>query len=140
MVKRIDTTMCHCLKICRSAENVAGFYDGKLQPSGVTAKQYFLLSQIADDGGCSVRQLATHTELDRSTLARTLKPLLKAGLVQDRKERGKRDSKLFLTERGEQAHKDATELWRQAQSDFEQKLGMEQVEALERALGTLQDL
>ena len=114
--------------------------NGKLQPSGVTAKQYFLLSQIADDGGCSVRQLSDHTKLDRSTLARTLKPLLKAGLPQDRKERGKRDSKLFLTERGERAHKDATELWRQAQSEFEQKPGMEQVEALERALETLQNL
>lgn len=140
MGKRIDNTTCHCLKMRRSAENVIGFYDRKLQPSGITVRQFSLLAAIGGSEGCSVRMLAELTDLDRSTLARSLKPLMNAGLIRDAKENGARDSRLFLTESGKKTCAAAAALWQQAQEEFEQKLGTERLEALERVLLELQDL
>lgn len=140
MGKRIDNTICHCLKMRRSAENVIGFYDSKLEPAGITVRQYSLLKNILEHEGCSVRMLADLTCLDRSTLARSLKPLIKGGLVGDAKEIGKRDSKLFLTEHGTRICALGASLWQEAQAEFEEKLGMEQVDALEKLLLALQEL
>ena len=140
MGKRIDNTTCHCLKMRRSAGNVISFYDQILKPSGVTVRQYSLLYSISEHDGCSVRELSEYTELDRSTLARSLKPLIKADLIADAKDAGARDSKLSLTEQGQWVCGVATKLWETAQKKFEEKLGAERVKVLEDALEMLQTL
>lgn len=140
MSKRIDNTKCHCLKIRRSAENVIHFYDAILASSGVTVRQYSLLNAISEHSGCSVRVLAEITLLDRSTLARSLKPLIQSKYIKDNKKVGARDSVLVLTENGKSVCKEAASLWKIAQKKFEAKLGREQLNALETALTLLQDL
>lgn len=140
MGKPIDNTTCHCLKMRRSAGNVVAFYDRMLEPAGITVRQYSLLYEIWRHKECSVSILAKATELDRSTLTRSLKPLLKRGLVTDLKEPGARNSKLVLTEEGKQVSKQAAVLWMKAQAAFEEKLGADGVKALEDALLVLQDL
>ena len=124
----------------RSAENVIHFYDKILAPSGVTARQYSLLRAISEHSGCSVRVLAEAALLDRSTLARSLKPLLRAGYLVDHKAAGARDCVLELSERGTSVCRDAAGLWELAQRQFEEKLGTEQLTAFEHALTLLQDL
>lgn len=140
MGKTITNTECHCLKIRRSAGNVIDFYDRKLKPSGITVRQYSLLHQIGEHPGCSVRELSEATELDRSTLARSLKSLFAIGYIVDRKEAGRRDSRLFLTESGEQTCENAGKLWQEAQREYEEKVGPETVRELENALLKLQTL
>lgn len=140
MGKRIDNTVCHCLKMRRSAENVIHFYDSILSSTGLTVRQYSLLNQISLHKGCSVKELSEFTELDRSTLARSLKPLISEGLIEDTKELGARNSKLELTESGAIVCGQARELWLTAQKQFEEKLGCETVNSLEEILEKLQEL
>lgn len=140
MSKRIDNTTCHCLKMRRSAENIIRFYDGILAPCGVTVRQYSLLNAISENNGCNVRILSEATLLDRSTLARSLKPLIHSGYIVDNKEVGARDSVLELTEKGNLVRKEATDLWKIAQSRFEAKFSKEQLTAFEDTLTLLQDL
>ena len=140
MGKRIDNTVCHCLEMRRSAENVISFYDRILAPSGVTVRQYSLLGAVGQLDGCSVRELSDATMLDRSTLARSLKPLLGAGMIINTKEQGTRNSVLKLTEKGRSICAEAKELWTKAQSAFEEKIGTEQVQELEKILCTIQKL
>lgn len=140
MGKRIDNTTCHCLKMRRSAWNVISFYDRMLAPSGITVRQYSLLHSIGEHEGCNMRELGDWTELERSTLARSLKPLLKAELICDKKEAGMRDSHLFLTEKGRKICDFAGDLWNEAQKQFEDIVGKERVTQLEKTLEILQTL
>ena len=140
MGKRIDNTICHCLKMRRSAENVIHCYDSVLAPSGVTVRQYSLLYQVLKHEGCNVSELAELAELDRSTLARSLRPLLNAGLIVNSKEPGARDSRLVLSEKGRQVCREAENLWNEAQRMYEERVGMGQVEILENILEALQAL
>ena len=78
--------------------------------------------------------------LDRSTLARSLKPLIQSGYIIDNKAEGARDSVLELSEKGVSVCNEAAGLWEIAQCKFEEKLGEEQLTALENALTLLQDL
>lgn len=140
MGKCIDNTICHCMKMRRSAENVINFYDAVLATSGLTSRQYSLLFAINKLGTCNVRALAEYTLLDRSTLARSLKPLLQAGYITDKKNAGARDSALVLTQKGEQTYTRATALWHTAQGKIENKVGKENLAELERLLLLFQDL
>ena len=140
MAKSIESTACHCLKLRRGASNVVAYYDTALSSSGVTAQQYALLYQLSLQEGCNVRTLAEACELDRSTLARSLKPLLNRGLIEDRKKENSRDSSMWLTESGSRVCQQAAELWAQAQARFEELLGSERVQLLEETLVLLQQL
>lgn len=140
MGKKIDDTVCHCLKMRRSAENVINYYDSMLAPSGVTVRQYSLLRAVMKNKGCSVRVLSEATLLERSTLARSLKPLINSGYIEDKKSIGARDSVLCITESGEEVCRKASKLWEKAQSGYESKLGKERVSALENTLMLIQEL
>ena len=97
---KIGNTTCHCLKIRRGAAAVVEFYDGILKPSGVTVRQYSLLHAINEHEGCNLRELSEVTELDRSTLTRSLKPLLNQEFIFNAKKDNQRDSRLILTAKG----------------------------------------
>ena len=134
MGKRIDNTGCHYLKIHRSAGNVAAYYDGMLAPSGVTARQYSLLYEIGEHEGCTISELSHLTELDRTTLARSLKPLFKEGLIEDWKDAGARNSILMLTEKGRNSRDQAKKLWKKAQKRMETVVGREKLQEMEAVM------
>ncbi len=87
-----------------------------------------------------MRELSEATELDRSTLTRSLKPLFKEELIEDRKEKTARNSVLFLTEDGASKCRQATDLWNNAQKAFEDKIGVQNIKELERILEMLETL
>ena len=78
--------------------------------------------------------------LERSTLARSLKPLEKEGLVEDRRAKGSRNSELYLTAKGQHICRDAAWRWKNAQQAFEERIGAEKVAELESILNEMQNL
>ncbi|MBQ6296700.1 MAG: MarR family transcriptional regulator [Selenomonadaceae bacterium] len=138
IANQISNTTCHCLKIRRGAAAVVDFYDKILKPSGVTVRQYSLLHAINEHEGCNLRGLSEVTELDRSTLTRSLKPLFTQEFIINAKKDSQRDSRLILTAKGFRTLQQAAELWQKAQSDFEAKVGTERLETLEEILAAIQ--
>lgn len=130
-------TACYCLKTRRATASVTKHYDQALAPCGITINQFSVLMNIARTEKCSVRELADMAELDKSTLARNLKPLYRMGLVVDTKEPGMRNSQLALTKAGKKTIECATPLWAEAQQALTDKLGKDGVRALELVTGVL---
>ncbi len=79
-------------------------------------------------------------ELDRSTLARNLKPLLNRGLVIDTRQPGARNRQLELTAAGQQTVAAAQTLWEKAQQKVQATLGEAGQAALEEVLAALAKL
>lgn len=131
---------CYCLRARRASAAVTKFYDNILKPCGVTVSQYSLLLNISKAEYCSVKELADMAELDRSTLARNLKPLYQQGLVINTKEPGTRNSRLELTKAGKETVECAKQLWAEAQAAVKLKLGEGGLHALEQALDLLEAL
>jgi len=134
------TSSCYCLKTRRASAALTKFYDNKLAPCGVTVRQYSLLLNISQAENCSVKELADMTELDRSTLARSLKPLYQQALVIDTKELGTRNSQLELTRAGKQTVECANQLWAEAQEVVEEKFGEVGLQKLEMVMARLEAL
>jgi DNA-binding MarR family transcriptional regulator len=93
--------------------------------------QFSILANISRSGPLSVRELADLSELERSTLARNLKPILAKGWIVDSKALSARNSRLSLTEKGQKVLAEARELWERAQKEVQDRLGEEGVKAFD---------
>lgn len=109
-----------------------------LAPVGLTVGQYSLLAHLERLEPVSVSVLAEEMELERTTLVRTLKPVLARHWVTDAAEPGRRSRALTLTGAGRSLLEQARPLWRAAQADVEHRLGEDGVAALEALLDQLE--
>ncbi len=135
-VKR-KKSVCYCISLRRASSVVTELYDGFLAPAGLTVTQLSLLINLGQLGTASVSQLAEQVGLERTTLVRTLRPLLEKGLVSDAAPAGQRDRALTLTEAGLAAMEAGDALWEQAQAEIRSRIGPERVEQLNDILTLL---
>jgi DNA-binding MarR family transcriptional regulator len=132
-------TYCTCLALRRATRRVTQIYDAHMKPLGLRITQFAVLGNLAGDGSgaaapLSITALARRLGLDRSTLGRNVRPLLKAGLVAMEGGADRRAHTLALTPAGREVLEKAIPLWREAQRHVSEKLGREKTRALRAVL------
>ena len=131
---------CYYLKL-RWAEMLSRkFYNKRMMDCGITGRQFTLLFIIKYNGGSSLSELGDMMNLDRSTINRSIQPLLKKGLLEDRKAEGQRNSSIWLTERGEDVFNESSKSWNKAQEDFAKLFTKEELEKFDSTLELLKRL
>lgn len=121
---------CYCISLRRAANTVTHLYDHCLDPAGLSVTQYSLLSNLQHIENCSITDLAAFIGLERTTIVRTLQPLLDRGLISDSSAAGQRNRVLSVTESGNQVLKQCRELWIDAQEKVEACIGKDGAEKL----------
>jgi DNA-binding MarR family transcriptional regulator len=91
-------------------------YDDALRPCGLRATQLTLLMVIDEMGEPTISSLAQQLVMDRTTLARDLRPMEAAGWVAVVPGRDRRTRIVRLTNAGGDALREALPLWRGAQA------------------------
>lgn len=122
--KYIPDSPCFCIRLRRIAQKVTDFYDKIIKPSGVSANQFFLLVNLNFTEGCGIGELAQRVKLEKSTLARTLRPLLLSGLVVDKSSEKSRKRQLHVSSLGKDTLEKALPLWKKAQEEMTIRLEM----------------
>lgn len=117
-------TPCVCIALRRVTQKVTDFYDQALKSTGININQYSLLINIKHIEGCGTGELAQRVGLEKSTLVRTLQPLLRDGFVIDGAPQNSRSRQLYLSEKGQTTLKKAQPLWSKAQEDVIHQLGV----------------
>jgi DNA-binding MarR family transcriptional regulator len=107
---------CACKQLRRSARVVTQLYDEALRPSGLRITQFTLLVGVAIGEPVPITRLADALSLDRTTLARDLRPLTDRGLVEIRTGDDRRTRMVRLTGQGRDALGQAYPLWQSAQA------------------------
>ncbi len=125
---------CACLHVRKAARAVTQLYDELLQPTGLRSTQFNLLVAVARAGETPVTRLAEVLVMDRTTLARNLKPCVRQGFLMIDAGADRRRHLVRLTERGRQALATALPYWQQAQHQVVTGLGHEQWQALRASL------
>ena len=129
--------VCACFNLRRAARAVTRLYDDILGKGGLRSTQFVALVAIEASGGPTLPRLAKSLGVDRSTLTRNLKPLVRADLVKLSVSRGAKSTTARLTPKGEKALLRCLPLWRDAQTRFESKVGSREWHAM---LGGLADV
>ena len=76
-------------------------YDDALRPLGITASQFTLLTQLAQQDGITAVEIGHSLDIEKSTLSRNLKRLLALGHITMDPPAGRRGRGLHLTPKGE---------------------------------------
>ena len=130
---------CHCLNIRRASQAVTQFYDKFVEQSGLKLAQFSLLRHLELVEPATITELAKVLRIDRTTLSRNMKPLLKAGLIIADFGEDPRSRQVILTETGKSALLSANKLWDKAQESLEEYLG-EELHNFEKVLSKLEAL
>ncbi len=107
---------CACFNIRKTARAITNLYDTVLQPTGLRSTQATLLMAIAVAGTPTISRLAEYLVMDRTTLARDLKPLEDQGLVRITPGGDRRTRQVQLSDVGRAKLREIIPLWEQAQA------------------------
>jgi DNA-binding MarR family transcriptional regulator len=124
---------CTGARLRRLTRRVTAFYEHHMRESGLKLTQYSLLAQLSEDPQ-SLTALADRMEIDRTTLTRSLQPLLDQGFVGESSGADARQRLFALTRSGLRVRADARKQWRAAQSALEHHLGSDFVTNLHAQL------
>ncbi len=114
---------CAYANLSRTARTVTQTFDSALRQSGLSAGQFTILIAIALMKQPTVKPLAQQLQMDRTTLARNLRPLERDGLIEIVSGVDQRQRVIRLTARGEAALEKAIPFWRRAQETILTQIG-----------------
>jgi DNA-binding MarR family transcriptional regulator len=115
---------CACMALRKAARAVSRFYDEALAPAGLTVTQFALLRNVATLGDPPLSRLAEALVMDRTSLYRTLQPMVRAGWLAIEAGQG-RTKRAALQPAGRARLAAAEAHWDAAQGDFIQRFGSE---------------
>ena len=117
---------CNCLAVRQAARRVSQFYDKFLTPVGLRATQFSILAKLQRLGPLMINALAAELVMDRTTLGRTIQPLVRRRLIAIvRGNPDRRCKELHLTELGANRLRAAVKYWIRAQDRFAEIFGSE---------------
>jgi len=134
MAEEIDlreATGCTCLRLRKTTRRVTQLFDRCLDPVGITSSQFGLLVNLAvlrtrGSDALPIRALAERTDLDPTTLSRSLRPLLERGfLVFVANPVDKRVRAVQITDAGHAKLVESLPYWRHAQARLDEALSVE---------------
>jgi DNA-binding MarR family transcriptional regulator len=134
------TGFCAAFNFRRTARAVTRLYDLALEPSGLRATQFAILTAIAKFQPVAISRLGEILVLDQTTLTRNLGLLQKQGHLEISPRSTRRQRFITLTDSGIKALAAALPLWRQVQARFLAEMGGNAWPALRNELERLSSL
>lgn len=121
-----------CFAVRQAARHLSQLYERHLSAAGLTPTQFSILGTLGRGPSLTMAELAQAMVMERTTLVRALRPLLRSGLVADAAATRRRQ--LALTSCGRARLGAAGVHWRAAQDEFERRFGPQRAAWLRREL------
>jgi DNA-binding MarR family transcriptional regulator len=126
---------CFCLASRQAARKITRLYDSCMQPSGIRATQFTILSQLMLRGEMPVGKLAGILGMERTTLTRNLALLEGERWISTRPGEDPRARMIAITPQGRGIVRRSFPYWSKAQAQAGKLLGADGQAAL-KVLGT----
>lgn len=123
-----------CFAVRQAARHLSQLYERHLSAAGLTPTQFSILGELGRMSSLTMAELARSMVMERTTLVRALRPLLRAALVTDAPHDRERRRRLALTAEGRVRLDAAHVHWRAAQDEFEHRFGAQRAAWLRREL------
>ncbi|MPV66505.1 MarR family winged helix-turn-helix transcriptional regulator [Burkholderia sp. BE17] len=126
---------CNCFAVRKASRQISRLYDSHLAPAGLRITQFLTLAALDEVGSTPVNALAERLDIERTAMGKMVGFLERDGFVTIRPSPTDGRSRLIeLTEDGRRLHERAAALWQEAQREFEQLNGVDNVAALRERL------
>ena len=115
---------CNCFASRKAARLVTKLYEDHLARVGLTSTQFSMLVHVDEIGAVSMKDLALALAMERTSVVRALQPLERDGFVViGPDQQDARRNVVRLTQAGRAKLAEAEPVWRQAQAEFESRVG-----------------
>ncbi len=121
----MNTADCACFNLRKASRAITHLYDEVLRSTGLRTTQFTILRVLHSRGEMPITQLAWELVMDRTTLTRNLRPLVRQGLITITSGSDRRTREVKLTDQGRDVVKQALPLWEKAQRRVVEGLGEE---------------
>lgn len=112
---------CFLYSLRKLSRDITLFYDQRFVNIGIRSTQYIMLAVILKNSGKNLTELSAALSLDRTTLQRNIKPLIKNKLVYQKIDDHDRRKKFYmLTEKGIDFTRAGTPIWINATQSVQQ--------------------
>lgn len=129
---------CNCFAMRKANRQISRFYDAHLEPAGLRLTQFLTLAALNEVGSTPVNALAERLDIERTAMGKMVGFLERDGLVRIQPSPTDGRSRVIeLTEAGRRLHDEAAPLWNEAQRQFAQLNGADNVAALRGALSSM---
>ncbi|MBN3857798.1 winged helix-turn-helix transcriptional regulator [Paraburkholderia sp. Ac-20340] len=133
-----------CFAVRQAARHLSQLYERHLSAASLTPTQFSILGALGaaavegaqgNEVALTMAQLSRAMVMERTTLVRALRPLLRGALVEDLAQASDcRRRRLALTHAGRARLTEANVHWRAAQDEFERRFGPQRAAWLRREL------
>jgi DNA-binding MarR family transcriptional regulator len=106
---------CVCTAARRRSRELTRAFEKAMRGSGLRSTQFNLLATLVQTGPLPATRLADFLGLERTTLTRNLRPLIREGFIRVEEGEDRRIRKAAITSTGEEAARRAFPFWRKAQ-------------------------
>ena len=106
---------CVCTAARRRSRELTRAFEKAMRGAGVRGTQFTLLAALVQTGPLPTTRLADFLGLERTTLTRNLRPLVRDGLVRIDEGEDRRVHNVAITSAGEEAARRAFPYWKKAQ-------------------------
>ena len=128
---------CLCTKIRKAARAITSHYDDALKPCGLRSTQFTLLIATSLSPSPSISDLAEQLGMDRTTMSRNIKPLVRDGYVTLSNDQPGRTVSVMLTAKGRRMLDRALPMWRDAQRQLMRRFSTADAHELDLRLDRL---
>ncbi|MDP6353330.1 MAG: MarR family winged helix-turn-helix transcriptional regulator [Alphaproteobacteria bacterium] len=136
--RNMNDTNCVCIKLRRASRAITKVYDDALAQAGINVTQFSQLNAIVRLESPTIGQLAEATHLDRSTLGRNVRVLVRMNLARYGPGADERTRVVSITEKGRRTLEIATPFWESAQDAMTKRLGGKRHQAFFALLSELE--
>jgi DNA-binding MarR family transcriptional regulator len=126
---------CNCNAMRKASRQITRLYDAHLEPTGLRITQFLTLATLNQVGSAPINALAERLDVERTAMGKMIGFLERDGLITMKPSPTDGRSRLVeLTEKGRRVLAKASPLWRDAQRQFEQLNGAQNVSELRQGL------
>ncbi len=122
--KAVDLN-CTCYRVRKAARALTQFYDEALAEAGATLTKMSVLTELSRTPNLSVTGLGRRLGMDRTTVSRTIKPMLRDGWIASGEALDRRARDLVITGAGVEILTRCNVGWRHAESRMLRSIGLE---------------
>ena len=114
---------CMFAKLRQVSRYVTNIYAKELKSVGLTPVQYSMMTAIKILENANINALSDGLNMDRTTINRNLKPLIREDIVYMGEKEDKRVKTASLSIKGEEIYARAYKKWKIAQDELENRIG-----------------
>lgn len=127
---RMSKDICACMATRKAARSITQFYNQYLSESGVGTSQHSILMIAYLAQAITITKMANIAVMDRTTLTRNMKQLVKEGLIEINPGEDRREKVITITRQGIKLLKKIIPMWERAQIEFEKRFGSKKFDNL----------